>query len=58
MSEKGKKILETIGKALPSLSDQEVDKLLSFSEGMAFMADCKNRTACKAENQSEGREIA
>lgn len=39
MSEKGKQILDTLGKAIPRLTEQEKEKLLSFSEGVAFMAD-------------------
>ena len=39
MSEKEKKILETIGKVIPDLSEMEKEKLLSFGEGMAFMKD-------------------
>lgn len=39
MAEKEREILETIGRALPKMTDGEKEKLLSFSEGMAFMAD-------------------
>lgn len=37
MSETEKKILETFGRILPTLTELEQEKLLSFGEGMAFM---------------------
>lgn len=37
MSETEKKILETFGQIIPTLSELEREKLLSFGEGMAFM---------------------
>lgn len=59
MSEKGKQVLETLGKALPGMSDQEVDKLLAFGEGVAFMVDQRqNRPPREAESQAAGRETA
>lgn len=58
MSEKGKKILETFNKALPGLSDQEMDKLLAFGEGVALMADRRNGAANQVKSQTEGRESA
>lgn len=58
MSEKAKQILETIGKAIPGMSDQEVDKLLTFSEGMAFMVDRRNSADGRAESQIGRRETA
>lgn len=39
MSEQEKKILETFGKIIPSLSELEKEKLLAFGEGMAFKAN-------------------
>lgn len=39
MSEKEKKIMEVFGRIIPTLSDQEKEKLLAFGEGMAFKAD-------------------
>ena len=37
MSEKQKQIMETLEKFVPKLDELECEKLLSFSEGMAFM---------------------
>lgn len=39
MTDKERKILETFGKVVPTLSDFEKEKLLSFGEGMAFVKD-------------------
>lgn len=39
MSDMGKKILETIGKAIPHLSEKEKDKLLNWSEGLAYLVE-------------------
>lgn len=39
MSEKQKEIMETLNKVMPKMTDTEREKLLSFAEGMAFMAD-------------------
>lgn len=39
MSEKGEKILEAFGKAIPGMSELEKEKLLAFGEGLAFMVD-------------------
>lgn len=39
MSEKEKKVLETFEVTIPKLNDLEKEKLMSFGEGMAFMAD-------------------
>lgn len=36
MTRKERKILETFGRIVPTLSDIEKEKLLSFGEGMAF----------------------
>ena len=36
MTCKERKILETFGRIVPTLSDLEKEKLLSFGEGMAF----------------------
>lgn len=38
MSEKEKKIMETFGRIIPTLTDAEKDQLLAFGEGMALMA--------------------
>ena len=37
MSEKEKKILSTISEVLPSLDEHEQERLLAYSEGMAFV---------------------
>ena len=37
MSEKQKEIMETFEKMLPKMNEQELDRLASFTEGMAFM---------------------
>ena len=47
MSETEKKILETFGRILPTLTELEQEKLLSFGEGMAFMKQ-KNEERKKA----------
>lgn len=39
MSGKGEKIMETFEKMLPKMNEQELDRLVSFTEGMAFMKD-------------------
>lgn len=39
MSEKGEKILEAFGKAIPGMSELEKEKLLAFGEGIAFMVE-------------------
>lgn len=39
MENKETKIMETIGKALDLMSEQEKERVLAFSEGIAFMAD-------------------
>lgn len=36
--DKKDRILRTFGKVLPELTDQELDRLLAFGEGMAFKA--------------------
>lgn len=38
MSEKEKKIMETFGRVIPTLTDSEKDQLLAFGEGMAMIA--------------------
>lgn len=38
MTEQQKKFLETINKAMPRMTELEQEKLLSFGEGLAFMA--------------------
>lgn len=38
MSEQEKKIMETFGRVIPTLTDSEKDQLLAFGEGMALMA--------------------
>lgn len=53
MSEKGKQILETFSKAIPSLSEMEKEKLLAFGEGMAFMVDQRMK---KPPERAAGRE--
>lgn len=58
MSEKGKQVLETFGKALPGLTDHEVDKLLAFGEGMAFMADQRKGSTQNAEPRAGSKETA
>ena len=44
MSEKERKILRTIGAVLPTLSEHEQERLLAYSEGMAFVKR-ESRTA-------------
>ena len=39
MTAKGEKIMETFEKMIPKMNEQELDRVLSFSEGMAFMKD-------------------
>ena len=39
MTEKQKKFLELMNQLLPRMNEMEQEKLLSFGEGMAFMAD-------------------
>lgn len=39
MAEKEKQIIETISKALPLMTDIEKERLLAFSEGMAYVAE-------------------
>ena len=58
MSDKGKQILETFGKAIPGLSDVEKEKLLAFGEGVAFMVDRRSGATDKAEGQTVRRETA
>ena len=58
MSEKGKRVLETISKAIPGMSDQEVDRLLSFGEGVAFMVNQRQNRRQEPEGQTAGRETA
>lgn len=58
MSDKGKQILETFGKAIPGLSDVEKEKLLAFGEGVAFMVERRNSATDKAESQTVRREPA
>lgn len=50
MSEKKEQILETFGKLIPKMSDSEVDKLVAFGEGMAFMKDQQEKKG-KAEEE-------
>lgn len=53
MSEKEKKILETFGKVIPDLSEMEIEKLLSFGEGMVFMKGRQKQNK-KGDEQNEG----
>lgn len=39
MSEKEKKIMETFGRVIPQLTDQEKERVLAFGEGMALVID-------------------
>lgn len=39
MSERDKQIMDTFGKVIPNLSENDKEKLLAFGEGMALMAD-------------------
>lgn len=39
MTEKQEKFLELMNQLLPRMNEMEQEKLLSFGEGMAFMAD-------------------
>ena len=55
MSEKDKQIIETFQKVLPELTEVEKEKLQSYGEGIAFMAEkqkegdgkCMKKTARK-----------
>lgn len=38
MTEKERKIMETFGRVIPKMSDQEKENLLAFGEGMALIA--------------------
>ncbi len=44
MSDKQKKIVETIDKIIPILTEQEQERLLAFGEGIAFLANRRART--------------
>lgn len=48
MSEKKKQVLENFEKMLPAMSDMEVEKLLSFGEGMAFIKDIQRQEATES----------
>lgn len=39
MSEKEKTILDTFGKVIPTMTELEKERLLSFGEGMVFVKD-------------------
>lgn len=41
MSELDKKILNNVGEVLPTMDQSEKDRLLSFTEGMAAMAQMR-----------------
>lgn len=43
MSDKEEQILETIGKIVPNLSDEEKEKLLFFGEGMAVLKEIQKK---------------
>ena len=43
MTEKQWQVLEQIGKLMNSMSDGELEKLLLIGEGMAIMADIKEK---------------
>lgn len=45
MNGKGEKIMETFEKMLPKMNEQELDRLVSFTEGMAFMKDKQEKKA-------------
>ena len=51
MSEQDKKIMDTFGKVIPTLTDAEKDRLLAFGEGMAFKAE-QQRLAAEAQQDS------
>ena len=38
MTEKEKKIMQTCGALVPRLTEQEKDRFLTFTEGMAFLS--------------------
>ena len=44
MTDKEKKIMETCGKMLPRLSENEKEDFLRFTEGMAFLSGYRART--------------
>ena len=39
MTEKAERIMETFEKMIPKMNEQELTRVLFFSEGMAFMKD-------------------
>lgn len=39
MSEKGKKIIKNLNGVLPKLTNEEIERLLCYSEGVATVAD-------------------
>ena len=48
LTEREQKILETLCKVIPELSELEREKLLSFGEGMAFVKDTPEKETCAA----------
>ena len=44
MSEKEKKVLETLEKAIPKMTDIEMAQLLGYGEGLAAREDRQERT--------------
>ena len=44
MTEKQKKFLELVNKAMPKMTELEQEKLLAFGEGLAFMTQYRVRT--------------
>lgn len=45
METKKKQIIETVNKALDMMTEQEYDRVLGFSEGLAFAAERKQADA-------------
>lgn len=43
MTAKSEKIMETFEKMLPKMNEQELDRLASFTEGMAFMKEKQDK---------------
>ena len=54
MSEKEKKILETLGNTISKMSEGEKDYLLGFAEGMAATKEKKTEKEEKVEQRGGG----
>ena len=55
MSEKGKQVIENLERLIPKMSESEVDRLISFGEGMAFMKEQQEtKQNCTADRLAKG----